>query len=140
MSHEHTEANIEHHHPKAHEHAGIGHAVPMWFLAFICAILLLLTGVTVFSSFIDFNEWHMPEMNLLLALIIATVKASIVCLYFMHLRWDRPFVSFIFITSVIRQALFIGFAITDTKEYQTLVDQNDSSVIQDRLTELGLPK
>ena len=112
----------------------------MWFLAFICAVLLLLTGVTVFSSFVDFNEWNMPEMNLLLALFIATVKACIVCLYFMHLRWDRPFVSFIFITSVILLALFIGFAITDTKEYQPLVDQNDSSVIQDRLTELGLPR
>ena len=54
-------------------------------------------------------------------------KVSLVGLIFMHLRWDRNFTAFIFVSSVLLVGLFISFAMMDTKEYQP-------EVIQDELT------
>lgn len=49
---------------------------------FVFAALLVGTLITVWASFIDFGG---PRMNILVALIIATVKASLVACFFMHL-------------------------------------------------------
>jgi cytochrome c oxidase subunit 4 len=43
--------------------------------------LLLLTAVTVKAAFIDLGHW-----NPVVALVIATVKATLVVLYFMHVK------------------------------------------------------
>ena len=43
--------------------------------------LLILTAITVGASYIDFGSG-----NVVIALIIATIKATIVALFFMHLR------------------------------------------------------
>ena len=72
------------------------------FLTAICCLLLFLTAVTVWVSRYDFNEINIAEMGIIMALFVATVKATIVGLYFMHLRWDRPFIGFIFIGSILQ--------------------------------------
>jgi len=43
--------------------------------------LLVLTAVTVKAAFIDLGPW-----NPVIALLIATVKATLVVLYFMHVK------------------------------------------------------
>ena len=65
----------------------------------------------------------------MLLLTIAVVKASLVCLFFMHLRWSRPFNSFMFIASVTFAMLFIGFSITDTREALPAVDKGDAKIV-----------
>jgi len=45
-------------------------------------------------------------------------KASLVALYFMHLRYDRPFLAIVFVTSLVFVMLFVGLALMDTVEYQ----------------------
>ncbi len=47
--------------------------------------LLLLTVVTVLVSYVDLGLW-----NAVVALLIASVKASLVALFFMHLKGERP--------------------------------------------------
>jgi len=47
--------------------------------------LLILTIITVGASYIDFGQG-----NIVIALAIATVKATIVALFFMHLLHDKP--------------------------------------------------
>ncbi len=49
----------------------------------IFAILLLFTGLTAGVSFIDLGP-----LNTLVALTIAVTKATLVVLYFMHLRYS----------------------------------------------------
>ena len=109
-------------HPDGHDTGG--HAVPHKMLIATCLALLGLTALTVWSAKLDFNELQLPEMNIIIAIGIATVKVTIVGLIFMHLRWDRSFTAFIFVGSILLVGLFISFAMMDTKEYQPEVIQN----------------
>ena len=52
---------------------------------------------------------------------IATVKATLVALYFMHLRWDRPFNAIVLVSAIVAVMLFVAFALLDS--YQYLPDQ-----------------
>jgi cytochrome c oxidase subunit 4 len=57
-------------------------------------------------------------MNLWLALGIATAKATLVLLYFMHLRYDAPVNAIVFVVALLFLALFVGLALLDTTTYQ----------------------
>jgi len=69
----------------------------------VFAALLVLTGVTVAVAFVDLGH----GFNIALALVIATLKASLVGLFFMHLKWERKsvygliFLTFFFFASLI---------------------------------------
>ena len=117
----------------SHHDDQIGHIVPIKFLVFICCILLFLTAVTVWVSRYDFAAVNIAEMGIIMALAVATVKATIVGLYFMHLRWDRAFVGFIFVGSILFVALFIGIALTDTMEYQPSIIKGDTPKVSDAM-------
>lgn len=107
-------------HSSSGQHHGVGHVVPLWLLAGVLFILLLLTVVTVLASNPDF---HLSQrVSVTIAMAIATVKATLVGLYFMHLRWDRPFNAIIFVASLALVALFIWFAMLDTFEYRPDID------------------
>ena len=130
-------ANTPHTSTNPDEHHGIGHLVSPKILIATAAALLVLTALTVMSVRIDFSEFDLHEMNILIALSIAVIKASLVCLFFMHLRWDRPFNAFVLVTSLSLVALFIWFAMTDTTEYQGDVLHGNSQVIQAKLDALA---
>ena len=51
----------------------------------ILILLLILTGITVGASYIDFGSG-----NVAIALFIASIKAILVALFFMHLKDDKP--------------------------------------------------
>jgi cytochrome c oxidase subunit 4 len=96
------------------DHApGVGHVVPIRTLLGVLAALLALTIATVAITLVDLGR-----MNLLLALGIAVVKGALVLLYFMHLRWDRPFNAILFVSAILFVALFIAFSLLDTFQYQ----------------------
>ena len=100
-------------HDTAAEHSGVGHVVPLRLLFGVLIALLVLTFLTVAVTWVDLGPF-----NLLIALAIAVVKASLVGLFFMHLRWDRPFNAIVLISSLFLVALFIGFTMMDTGQYQ----------------------
>ena len=89
------------------------HAAPLWILGGVCLVLMILTYVTVTATYVDLGS----EGNLILAMGIATVKAALVVLFFMHLFWDKPLNSFVFISSLIFVTLFIVFSMMDTLQY-----------------------
>lgn len=119
-----------------HHDDQIGHVVPVKFLALICAILLFLTVVTVWASLYDFAEINITEMNIIVAMAIATVKATLVGLYFMHLRWDRPIIGFIYVGAILLVVLFIGMALTDSIAYQPDIVKGDTPIVMQALDEL----
>jgi cytochrome c oxidase subunit IV len=103
--------------PKHAEH-GLAHVTPLRLLVTILAILLVLTVITVAVTQIDLGgQW-----NLMVAIVIATIKASLVVAYFMHLRWDRAFNVLVFLSSVAFLILFLSLALTDRREYQPTID------------------
>jgi cytochrome c oxidase subunit 4 len=63
------------------EHAH--HIVGPGVYVVILFALLVGTGLTVWASFIDLGVW-----NPVIALAIATTKATLVVLYFMHVRYS----------------------------------------------------
>jgi cytochrome c oxidase subunit 4 len=75
--------------------------------------LCVLTYLTVAATWIDLGEF-----NIWIALGIATVKAALVALYFMHLRYDHPFNGLIFVASLLFLALFLAITLIDTAQYQ----------------------
>ncbi len=114
------------------EHEGVGHVVPVRILFTTGIGLLILTAVTVFVADLDFGN-----LNIWIALAIAVLKGSLVLLFFMHLKYDRPFNGIIFVTSLALVALFISFALTDTSEYAGDLDPGDAPKVAEKLTVLG---
>ena len=97
----------------ANGHENYAHAVPLPVLTAVFAALLLLTLLTVAATWYDLGSW-----NLIIALVIATFKAALVVLFFMHLRYDNPFYAIVFITALLFVALFLGLTLLDTFQYQ----------------------
>jgi len=99
------------------EHTEHGpHVASLKLLVTIMIILMIGTWLTVSVTHFDFGPF-----NLLIGLAIATVKAVLVGLYFMHLRWDKPFNAFVFVSAFAFLGLFIGFALMDTGHYQDVI-------------------
>lgn len=76
----------------------------------VLAILLALTLITIGASKIDFGS---ASANVVIALIIATVKATIVALWFMHLKYDKPINGMIFASTLFFLALFFAYPYID---------------------------
>jgi len=100
------------------------HAVPRRILLSVYFTLLVFTGVTWAVSRVDLGQ-----ANIWIALAIAFVKASIVALYFMHLRWDSPFNGIVIIAAFFFVALFIGISMLDTHTYHQALKPTPTSVI-----------
>jgi len=85
----------------------------------VLAILLFCTVLTVglanaevwFEQFFGFifPAW----VNVFVAMSIATVKAALVVMYFMQLRYDNPINTVVFAFSLFAFALFLGFTTID---------------------------
>ncbi len=95
---------------QSQEHA---HAVPLRILLGVWATLIFLTFVTVAVTWVDLGA-----MNIWIAMGIATIKAFLVALFFMHLKWDRPFNAIVLVAAVFFLVLFLGLALLDTMHYQ----------------------
>jgi cytochrome c oxidase subunit 4 len=93
----------------------MGHIVPRSVLLAVFAALVVLTVITVTAATprFDFGAW-----NVWIALSIATIKAGLVALYFMHLRYDNPFYGLIFLTALLFLAIFLGIVLLDVSGYQ----------------------
>jgi cytochrome c oxidase subunit 4 len=87
------------------------HVVPAKVYAAILAALLVFTAITVAAARIDFGS---PVVNVVVALGIATFKGSLVALYFMHLRYDKPLNAIIFVAGLAILAVFLMACFGDT--------------------------
>lgn len=101
----------EHH---ADDHHGIAHTATIKTLVATGGALLLLTIVTVLATKVDFGA----SINLAVAMAIAVLKATLVILFFMHLRYDRLFHSVVFVSAILAAILFVGFTLMDSSQYQ----------------------
>jgi len=112
-AHDHGHAHAHDHGHGAHGGDVHAHPVPAKILVGILMMLFLLTFITVAVSYVDLGK-----ANLFVAMAVASVKAAIVALFFMHLFWDKPFNGLIIVSAFFFLGIFIGLALLDTKEYQ----------------------
>jgi cytochrome c oxidase subunit 4 len=92
---------------------GAAHVMPLRVLGAVLLALLAFTVITVAVTRVDLGRWNLP-----IAMVIATVKASLVVLYFMHMRYDRPVNALVFVSALLFVTLFVSLALLDTAAYQ----------------------
>jgi cytochrome c oxidase subunit 4 len=85
------------------------HITPLIIYLGVGATLLFLTVVTVWSAGLESGVF-----KLFIALTIATIKAALVGLIFMHLLYDNKFYMMIFLSSIMFLAIFISLTMLDT--------------------------
>jgi cytochrome c oxidase subunit 4 len=100
-------------HGSAHgHHADDGavhvHIASTQFYVGIFLALVFLTIVTVKVSYYDFGP-----ANIVVAMLIATMKASLVATFFMHLRHDKLFNTLSFLVAFVCLGIFIVFTYDD---------------------------
>lgn len=101
----------------------LAHVVDVRVLLYVFAALIALTAITVAVSYFDFGPF-----NLVIALGVATVKAALVALWFMHLRYDSGLNAFIFLVGVAFLGLFLIIAMFDAVQYQPQVQSWSQNV------------
>ena len=96
-------------HGKSHDsHGNLGHIIPPSVSTTILVALLILTVVTVAVAKVDFGN-----LNIIVAMAIASVKAGLVIVFFMHglheskILWTYILIPFILVV------IMIGGTFTD---------------------------
>ena len=101
-------------HHDDHDENEISHVASVKTLVGTGGTLLFLTVLTVLATKIDFGA----NINLAIAMVIAVTKATLVILFFMHLRYDRLFHTVVFVSAICAASLFVGFTLMDSSQYQ----------------------
>jgi cytochrome c oxidase subunit 4 len=84
-SHDHgTSAEVAHGGHDSHDAAHIAAHIGAYLK--VGAALLVLTGVTVGLSYVDFGS---REMNIIVGMLVASLKAGLVAFIFMHLSGEK---------------------------------------------------
>lgn len=96
---------------------GDTHVSPPWLLITTFLALIGLTILTVGSSYFPLGHW-----DLFVAMTVATMKALLVAVYFMHLRHDKPLNTVFILLSLAFVAMFIGPSLVDSMQYQPEVE------------------
>lgn len=104
-----------HDHDHGHGHGHV-HVMPPWILIAVFVALLVLTFITVAVTRVDLGP-----LNIWVAMGVATVKATLVSLYFMHLKYDNRFNLIVFLASFIFVGFFVSIAMLDTRQYQPAI-------------------
>ena len=84
------------------------HIVSPKLYVVILLALMLGTILTVAAALRDFGPW-----NIVIALAIATTKATLVVLYFMHARYSPKRTQLVIVCAVFWLALLLGLTLSD---------------------------
>ncbi len=107
-------------------HADHGHHItPQSLLIKVFVALIVLTVVTVITSRLDLGGLNVP-----LAMLIASVKAMLVVVVFMALKWDNRVNALVIGMSVVFVAIFLVFTLFDTA-FRGDLSNVDSQTIMD---------
>lgn len=89
-------------------HSSHHHIVPVAYYVRTFVALLILTVITVAASRVNFGTWNVP-----IAMFIAIIKASLVGMVFMGLRWDKGINGVFFLGSFVFLGIFIAITMSD---------------------------
>lgn len=74
----------------------------------VWAALIILTAITVGAS-----HYYPGRLGILVATVITPVKATLILMYFMHLRYERPVFVVMFLVAIAILALVMGLTLVD---------------------------
>ena len=93
-----------------------GHIQRTWIYFIVGSALLILTAITVSASYVNWGALLGGGFvtNIIIALAIASLKAYLVLMYFMHMRYESSLVwAFGILYPLILFALLVGFVAMD---------------------------
>lgn len=90
------------------------HPMPIKILLATFFALVFFTIITVVVA----KSLPLGRYEVWVSMGIATVKASLVLLFFMHMIQDKPFNILMFASCFLFVAFFIGYVLMDTQHYQ----------------------
>lgn len=94
---------------KLNEHGEHGHhIIPVPVYVGVLLLLLVGTVITVWVAQFDFGAW-----NTIIAMLVATIKASFVLGFFMHLKYDNMMNRVIFMSGFFFLLILIAFSAAD---------------------------
>ncbi|HTX75031.1 MAG TPA: cytochrome C oxidase subunit IV family protein [Terracidiphilus sp.] len=111
-----SEQNDPHHGGTGHDHApneqdvhdSLNHIVSPVVYITVGTLLLILTATTAAVSFIDLGVF-----NAVVALFIACLKASIVVLFFMHVKYSSKLTKLTIFSGLFTFAVLIALTLSD---------------------------
>jgi caa(3)-type oxidase subunit IV len=92
-----------------HHDASGNHITPFSTYLWVATALFTLTVITVTVAQIDFGPW-----NLVVAMLVASAKAILVALFFMHLLYDNKLYAAMFSGALLFLSIFIILTMFDT--------------------------
>ena len=84
------------------------HVLPLRIYFGVFSALLVLTATTVAVAFMDLGPF-----NNVVALGVAVLKATLVILYFMHVRYATRLTGLVVVSGVFWLAIMVGLTFTD---------------------------
>jgi len=96
------------------------HIVPVWLYVVIFAILIVMTVVTAKVAFVDLS-WkfgqppnvHVVNFNPVVALGIAIFKATLVILFFMHVKYSARLTKVVVSAGIFWLLILLSLTMTD---------------------------
>jgi cytochrome c oxidase subunit 4 len=82
--------------------------VPVKVYLAIFLALMVFTGITAYAAFQDFGRW-----NTIVAITIAIIKATLVVLYFMHVRYSNHLIWVVVASGFMWLAILLALTLTD---------------------------
>jgi cytochrome c oxidase subunit IV len=95
-----------------------GHVVPKKIYFMVFASLLALTALTTFAGYVDIDKllgWSAFPMNTVVALAIAACKATLVILFFMHVRYSSNLTKIVVVAGLFWLAILLSLTLSDYK-------------------------
>ena len=96
------------------------HIISLRTYLLVFVSLIIFTFITIVSTYIDLGSF-----NIVLALLIASFKSSLVLLFFMHLYYDNKINLAFIIGSFLFLAIFIGLTMIDTTRRADIYDKRE---------------
>ncbi len=92
-----------------HTHSQEKHITSYKTYFIVWVALMVLTFVTVYISYLDFGQ-----LNIVIAMVVASIKAGAVALFFMHLKFEDSITWLFALFPIALLFLLIGMTILDT--------------------------
>jgi len=102
------------------------HITPLKTYFVVFGALLVLTGLTYAVSYMSLGPASLP-----VAMIVATAKAALVCMFFMHLKYDDRYHVFVFLSTLIFVGIFFTFTIFDLNARAKLSEEQGTFFLRD---------
>lgn len=86
----------------------VEHHVPLTTYLAVFGALMVFTVITVAVAFVDLGR-----ANVIVALVVAVVKASLVVLFFMHVKYSSRMVQLVIVSAIAWLMILLGITLTD---------------------------